>query len=37
MSDKQIVLIDFSSIAHPIWHMAASDPNPDATSIGIIA
>jgi 5'-3' exonuclease len=37
MSDKQIVLVDFSSIAHPIWHMAASDPNPDATSIGIIA
>jgi 5'-3' exonuclease len=37
MSDTQIVLIDFSSIAHPIWHMAASDPNPDATSIGIIA
>jgi 5'-3' exonuclease len=36
-SDKQIVLIDFSSIAHPVWHMAASDPNPDATSIGIIA
>jgi 5'-3' exonuclease len=37
MNDKQIVLIDFSSIAHPVWHMAASDPNPDATSIGIIA
>jgi 5'-3' exonuclease len=37
MSDKQIVLIDFSSIAHPVWHMAANDPNPNATSIGIIA
>jgi 5'-3' exonuclease len=32
-----IVLIDFSSIAHPVWHMASNDPNPDATSIGIIA
>jgi 5'-3' exonuclease len=37
MSDKQIVLIDFSSIAHPVWHIAANDPNPNATSIGIIA
>lgn len=37
MSEKQIVLIDVSSISHPIWHMAASDPNPNATSIGIVA
>jgi 5'-3' exonuclease len=37
VSDKpQIVLIDFSGIAHPVWHMAANDPNPNATSIGII-
>lgn len=31
-----LLLIDFSSIAHPIWHMAASDPNPDATSTQIL-
>jgi DNA polymerase-1 len=37
MSEKQIVLVDFSSIAHPIRHVSANDPNPDATSIGIIA
>jgi 5'-3' exonuclease len=37
VNKPQIVLIDFSSIAHPVWHMASNDPNPDATSIGIIA
>ncbi len=37
MNKPTIVLIDFSSIAHPVWHMASNDPNPDATSIGIIA
>lgn len=28
-----ILLIDLSSIAHPLFHTSASDPNPDATSI----
>ena len=28
-----ILLIDLSSIAHPLFHVSASDPNPDATSI----
>lgn len=23
-----VVLIDLSSIAHPIWHMSQSDPDP---------
>lgn len=28
-----ILLIDLSSIAHPLFHISASDPNPNATSI----
>jgi len=28
-----ILLIDLSSIAHPLFHVSASDPNPNATSI----
>lgn len=32
-----LVLIDLSSIAYPIWHTAASDPNPNATSQQIVA
>jgi 5'-3' exonuclease len=31
------VLIDLSSIAHPIFHVTASDPNPNATSIQTVA
>jgi hypothetical protein len=32
-----IVLVDLSSIAHPIWHMSQSDPDPDATANGTVA
>lgn len=28
-----ILLIDLNSIAHPLFHVSASDPNPNATSI----
>jgi len=28
-----VLLIDFPSIAYPLWHVTASDPNPNATSI----
>jgi 5'-3' exonuclease len=28
-----VTLIDLSSIIYPLWHMAASDPNPNATSL----
>jgi 5'-3' exonuclease len=34
---KTAVLIDLSSIAHPIFHVTASDPNPNATSIQTVA
>lgn len=27
-----ILLIDLSSIAHPLWHVSASEPDPNATS-----
>ncbi len=29
---SQILLIDLSSIAHPLFHVSASDPDPNATS-----
>lgn len=32
-----ILLVDLSSIAHPIWHMSASEPDPDHASTAIIA
>jgi len=32
-----IVLIDLSSIAHPIWHMRQSDPDTNATATGTVA
>lgn len=34
---REIVLIDLSSIAHPIWHMSAAEPDPNATSQKIVA
>jgi 5'-3' exonuclease len=33
----QVVLIDLSSIAHPIFHVTASDPDPNRTSIDTVA
>lgn len=33
----ELVLIDLSSIAHPIWHMSQSDPHPNHTSQQIVA
>lgn len=35
-SSDTLLLIDLSSIVHPIWHMSQSDPNPDATSIAAV-
>lgn len=32
-----VVLIDLSSIAHPIWHMTQSDPDPNKASQQIVA
>lgn len=31
------VLIDLSSIAHPIWHLSQSDPDPNRASIDTVA
>lgn len=31
MSASELLLIDLSSIAHPIWHMSAMEPDPNAT------
>lgn len=33
----EIVLIDLSSIAHPIWHMSQSEPDPNHASQQIVA
>lgn len=32
-----IVLIDLSSIAHPIWHMSQSEPDPNHTATATVA
>lgn len=32
-ASDELLLIDLSSIVHPIWHMSQSEPDPDATSI----
>jgi 5'-3' exonuclease len=32
-----LVLIDLSSIAHPLWHLSGSEPDPNWTSTQIIA
>src|ERR1035441_550774 len=33
----QVVLIDLSSIAHPIWHMSQGEPDPNHTSVQTVA
>ncbi len=35
MSDE-LVLVDLSSIAYPIWHVSQSEPDPNHTSTGIV-
>jgi 5'-3' exonuclease len=37
LETNEVVLIDLSSIAHPIWHMASSEPDPNFTSTKIVA
>jgi 5'-3' exonuclease len=37
MNDTELVLIDLSSIAHPIWHMSQAEPDANATSQRIVA
>lgn len=34
---SEIMLVDLSSLAHPIWHMAQSDPDPNKASTQIVA
>jgi 5'-3' exonuclease len=34
---SELILIDLSSIAHPIWHMSQQNPDPNATSTQIVA
>src|ERR1051326_2048825 len=34
---NELVLIDLSSIAHPIWHMSAAEPDPNHASQAIVA
>lgn len=33
----ELVLIDLSSIAHPIWHQSSKEPDPNHTSTAIVA
>lgn len=37
MSAAEVVLVDLSSIAHPIWHMSQSEPDPNHASTAIVA
>lgn len=32
----ELLLIDLSSLAHPIWHMSESEPDPNATSRKVV-
>lgn len=36
VNPDELLLIDLSSIAHPIWHMSQSEPDPNATSVKIV-
>ena len=37
MSSAPVLLIDLSSIGHPIWHVSQQEPDPDYTSQRIVA
>ncbi len=37
MDTNELVLIDLSSIAYPIWHMSQSEPDPNKASQAIVA
>lgn len=37
MTTSEVVLIDLSSIAHPIWHTSTADPVPNAVKTKIVA
>lgn len=37
MMSGEVVLVDLSSIAHPIWHMSQTEPDPNHTSQQIVA
>lgn len=37
MSSNELVLIDLSSIAYPIWHMSQSEPDPNRASQQIVS
>jgi 5'-3' exonuclease len=37
MSARSVLLIDLSSLAHPIWHMSSKEPDPDWTSTQVVA
>jgi 5'-3' exonuclease len=37
MFEAAILLVDLSSIAHPIWHVSQSEPDPNATSTRVVA
>lgn len=34
---RTVLLIDLSSVAHPLWHTSSTDPDPDATSTKTVA
>ncbi len=37
MNEQTVVLIDLSSISHPIWHTSQSEPDPNTTSVRVVA
>ena len=37
MTKATVLLVDLSSIGHPIWHMSQSEPDPDYTSQRIVS
>lgn len=37
MNTSEVLLIDLSSLAHPIWHQSQAEPDPNSTSQKIVA
>src|SRR5689334_9525267 len=35
-TDARLILIDLSSIAYPLWHLGASEPDPNWTSTQVV-
>lgn len=35
-NDDEVLLIDFSAVLHPVWHMTQNNPDPNATATQVV-